>query len=630
LFYLVRISITHPIFASLGMGRYIFWRAVAALAINFSLTYFFIMMWGTIGAAVSTVLSVTLVYIFSNLPVMARVLNIKKRQVYPLGLVAGLLALWMGGGYLFKWFVADPLVGGAVTALNIGGWIGELITPLWKAIGFNKDITGNFLDNLLTTGFSAALYFIVFGLLCYVFLRPDYRWMGTQFGKVFDKIFGKLFKKQIARRAQAKITRKTALSETARNKLLYISFEPADDRSSGVNRKIAAQIKAFSDAGLDVTKIAQTSSGIVISNKFEEERIEYDKSEIRPVFRKLPFKLANRAFLCAQAARQAGEDGCVYMRFQFFSPDVLLMLKALKYRGANVVVEIPTYPYWRELVSQGRSGLVKLVCDRIFAGFCSNYIDVFTAPLYGNEISERPCISIMNGVDFSEIAVRNPGARNRRDKNEIHMLAVALMAPWHGYDRVIEGLARYKKSEKKTGRRVFLHLVGDGAEIPRYREMTEKMGLGGRVIFHGRLHGERLDEMYDMCDVSVSTLACHRKNMERDYREGSLKHIEAFAKGIPVVAAAPHHGPIKQSTLDAYLIGRRPKPHDPPTPITPFDMAVPEDDSPVDISRIVNFVGELRDKFTPDELAAKIRAAGEERYDIRVTQKGVVGWILSH
>ena len=646
LFYLVRISITHPIFASLGMRAYIFWRAVGTIIINFFLNFLFIPLFGPFGAATATIASVTLVYIFSNVPALARALKVKNSQIYPLGLVSSLLALWMGGGYLFKIFIAEPVIGGAVKAINIGGKINELISSIAISIGLNREFTGDWFDRALTTGFSGLFYFIIFGFLCYGFFRPDYRWMGNNFGKYFDKIFGKiykkLFKKQIARR-----TERAAVSDDVKNRILYISFEHADDAASGVNRKIAAQIKAFSDAGLKVTKIAQTSGGAVISNDKEEKNIPFEQNDLHPLLRKLPFKLANRVFLCNQAANQAGEHGSVYMRFQFFSPDVLFMLKKLKSRGAKVVVEIPTYPYWRELTAQGKSGIAKLICDKFYLGFCSNYIDVFASPLYHDEISGRPCIPIMNGVDFSQVSVRNP----EHTKDEIHMLAVALMAPWHGYDRVIEGMGRYKKTVgaplavsakgatygTHTGRAsatrtdVYLHLVGDGAEIPRYRRLAKNLGISDRVIFHGKLFGDELSALYNKCDVSISTLACHRKKMERDYREGSLKHIEAFAKGIPVVASSPAPKQrLVDSDVDSYLIGKSLRESTPPESLTRFDIAVAEDESPVDISRIVDFVDDLHGEFSPDELAAQIRALGEEKYDIHATQKNVVNWILNN
>ena len=621
LFFLQRICITDPVFSSLGMRKFILTRTIANIILNCIYCYFLVLWWGPIGAAVATIASIATILVFATIPTMAKVLPLKRREVYPVGLVGGLLAVCAGGGWLLRHFVCARLLPAFIRWINIAG----LITQIMGSAGINKVSQGGWVDKVLFVGFSGVLYFAYFTLVVLLLFRRQYRWMWNQLKRLLDSRLAGWRKNAPVRtpwasRALAycpaggaglprfawerkyacgllyaglcrwnfpvpKPAKKAEGEDIRMKKLLYISFEKADQQASGVNKKIRGQITSFTESGIEVTKIAQTEAGLLISGGEGEREIPSEGG-----------KYGGRLMLCRYARSLPEKYDAVYMRFQFFSPDVLAMLKSFKKKGTKIVVEIPTYPYEPELQAQGLRGLPKLWCDRLYRDSCAALIDTFAAPLYDGKIYGRPCISIKNGADFSTIEPRKP----RENGDEVHLLAVAMMAPWHGYDRVIQGLAKYHGKK-----RVVFHLVGEGVCVPEYRRLCDELGLSDSVVFHGCLSGQELSDVYDSCDVTISTLAFHRISLSGECREGSLKFVEAFARGIPVVTAEKTG-----------------------TDFTKFDFTIPEDDSPVDIAAIVSFYDRLREKYSPEEMAAAIRTIGEERYDIRATQRPVIDYIL--
>ena len=63
----------------------------------------------------------------------------------------------------------------------------------------------------------------------------------------------------------------------------------------------------------------------------------------------------------------------------------------------------------------------------------------------------RPAINLVNGVDVNAVPLRKPDLV----ENEVHILLLASMCYWQGYDRMINALHNYSGQT-----RVVLHFVG--------------------------------------------------------------------------------------------------------------------------------------------------------------------------
>jgi hypothetical protein len=156
--------------------------------------------------------------------------------------------------------------------------------------------------------------------------------------------------------------------------------------------------------------------------------------------------------------------------------------------------------------------------------------------------------------------------KNKSD-NDIHLIGVASMAHWHGYDRVIEGLHNYYSNGEPGKKKVFFHIAGDNSntESIRYKELVKKYNLSNYVIFYGRKTGKELDIIYNRADIAVGSLGCHRisiKNLK------TLKNREYCARGLPFF----------YSETDVDFEHKD------------FIFKVPANDSPIQIEEIINFV----------------------------------------
>ena len=370
------------------------------------------------------------------------------------------------------------------------------------------------------------------------------------------------------------------------NKMLYVSFENSENRASGVNKKITGQMDAFKKKGNSMDLVAVYAKGIAFYKNGAEPVIQKSNS--------IP-----RITLCSWVAKHASEYDIVYIRFQFFCPFVLNMVKTLHRNHVTTIMEIPTYPYVNELQEQGIKGVPKRLIDSTFGSHCAKYIDTFASPLYGGEILGKKSIEIYNGIDTDKVTPRKP-----KKDDVIDLLAVAMMAPWHGYDRLIEGIHNYY--ENGGSRKIVLHLVGEGAATPEYQKLIEKYSLEKNVIQHGRKSGQDLDVMYDIADIGVGSLATVLKKI---YKTNTLKVLEYMAKGLPVICEEGEIGIPKDSK---------------------YRLTIVSDQSPIDIDEVIRFYDSIYQNDENDEsIIAEIRTYCKNNCSVETGLKGVFDYLDS-
>lgn len=269
----------------------------------------------------------------------------------------------------------------------------------------------------------------------------------------------------------------------------------------------------------------------------------------------------------------------VYIRrFFIINKSTLFMLKMIKKinPSCKILLEIPTYPYDKEYT--GFVNKVALLIDKIYRKKIYRYIDRIVTLTDDKEIFGCKTLKITNGVDCSSIPICK---KENFDKNHINLIAVAQFSFWHGYERVIEGLSKYKKND------VFLHLVGNGDELEKYKLLVKKYGLENQVFFYGPLSGDELTAVFDIVDVAISSLGCHRIGIF----EGSfLKSREYLCRGLPMVTS---------TKIDILSNDHK------------FCFRVPENDSPINIEEIVTYVKDLY-KDGRSFVAKEVRTFAEE------------------
>ena len=138
----------------------------------------------------------------------------------------------------------------------------------------------------------------------------------------------------------------------------------------------------------------------------------------------------------------------VYIRsFNNANPMTVGLVSKLKKTGMKVVMEIPTYPYDNEFKGASYRIKLNLYIDKLFRRQLAGEVDRIVTFSDDKEIFGQKTINISNGIDFSCIPIQQ---KTKHPPHEVHLLGVAEVHYWHGYDRVIAGLGEYYKQKPKT------------------------------------------------------------------------------------------------------------------------------------------------------------------------------------
>lgn len=255
-------------------------------------------------------------------------------------------------------------------------------------------------------------------------------------------------------------------------------------------------------------------------------------------------------------------------------PFMFLLLPALTKVKTNkiLILELPTplSGAYNELKNKKANKLIKnirLFSFRLSFPLVLKYFDIIIE--YGNEDIkykrgvENKIVYLTNGISLREIPLK----RKHWSRKSLHLIGVANIAFWHGYDRVIKGLHEYYLSSPKS--EVYFHVVGEGPEKSSLIKLVKEYRLDKYVIFYGKKRGKDLEKIYEACDIAVSSLGLHRENFTT---AATLKAREYCSRGIPFI-----------------LAGR-----DPDFPENlPFVLYVSSTDEPVDIKKIFKFKTEV-------------------------------------
>ena len=340
---------------------------------------------------------------------------------------------------------------------------------------------------------------------------------------------------------------------------------------SGISKKIHYQVKGLRENGHDVRLCHYTIMANGHRCRFVDDDViqDYGKGFI--------------AALCQRVGYNCIYDYCiregiqfVYARcFQNANPWLIRFFKKLKKAGVHAVTEIPTYPYDAEFVGFSRMTRLNLKVDQTFRNALYKQMDAVVTFSDAKEIFGQRTIRISNGVDFDSIPLHHYQPSTSQP-SAIHLIGVAEVHYWHGFDRLIAGLGEYYndvRGKTEDVRDVYFHIVGgvgpsemyDSMHAPGFHELIEKYGIQDRVIFHGQLFGQALDDVFNQCQFAIGSLARHRSGITNIK---TLKNREYATRGIPFVYS-------EQDTDFDHQ---------------PYVLKAPADESVINIERIVGYV----------------------------------------
>lgn len=356
-------------------------------------------------------------------------------------------------------------------------------------------------------------------------------------------------------------------------KILFLVYHGFSE-ISGITKKIRNQVKGLRENGHEVHVCYYTFSPEGRRCRYVDDTIiaDYGTGRLAAIRQRLSYG-------CIYDYCIAQDIQLVYARsFMNANPWLIRLFSRLRRAGIRAVTEIPTYPYDGEFVGFPLLARLGLYTDKMFRRRLSAQMDAMVTFSDATEIFGQRTINISNGVDMDSIPLHRPTPT----PGEIHILGVAEVHYWHGFDRMIAGLGEYYNKVERP-REIFFHIVGgvaqsemhDSVHAPGFAELIERYGLGDRVIFHGQLHGDALDAVFDRCSFAVGSLGRHRSGIT-DIK--TLKNREYATRGLPFIYSE------RDSDFDD----------------KPYVIKAPADESPIDVKTILDFIDSHT--FTPQEI----------------------------
>ena len=163
---------------------------------------------------------------------------------------------------------------------------------------------------------------------------------------------------------------------------------------------------------------------------------------------------------------------------------------------------------------------------------------------------------------------------------ELNLIGVAEIHEWHGFDRLVKGLADYYS--KHQNYIVRFHVVGyffSAAIENEFKKIITNNHMESNVILYGKKHGKELDEIFNRCDFGIGSLGRHRVGIDKIK---TLKNREYAARGIPFIYSET------DSDFD----------------LKPYVIKAPADESAINIEDIVAFYNSL--SFSPIDIRNSI------------------------
>lgn len=351
--------------------------------------------------------------------------------------------------------------------------------------------------------------------------------------------------------------------------LIFHGFEEAN----GISKKIHYQVNALKECGIDVRLCYYD-----ISPNGKRRWMIGDEviADFGTGFAAKVWKRIYYSPIVRYVKRE--KIKFVYIRsYHNANPFTVRLVKNLKRAGAKVVMEIPTYPYDQEYITRCMN--FQLTIDRCYRHRLAQCLDGIVTFSNAETIFGGKTIQISNGIDFKAIPVKQ---KQNDISHEMHLIGVAEIHYWHGFDRLVRGLAEYYRTNPDY--KVYFHMVGP---LTGERERAEILPvirdnhLEPYILLHGPLHGAELDARFECSDLAIGSLGRHRSGITFIK---TLKNREYAARGF------------------AFTYSETDEDFD----HMPYVWKAPADESPIDIPKLVEFKRSLG--LSPQEIRESVSA----------------------
>lgn len=362
-------------------------------------------------------------------------------------------------------------------------------------------------------------------------------------------------------------------------KVLYISNINLNGKFlPGVIHKIFGQEKAFKSAGFKIDLLYPDEKKIILikddgtTHSFAGAAKTYtDKGLFAKAFLHIKNSwYGTMDFSDCLPVIRSQEYDALYLRF--FMPGIWLIefLQSLKNinPGLTILLEYPTLNI-KELFQSSMIRKLSYFFNRKRIDQLNGLSDYIITLTRDTTLFGKPAVFMANGIDLDNIVpVTVPELRGK-----IIMMGVASdCAHYHGFDKVIKGVAEYKKKINKIDINVRIVSNPLSTHVNELKKLVQELGLSENIIFELPMTRSQLAAEYSKIHLGIGTLALHRVGLMDNY---SLKHREYAAFGIPFI----------MSKGDSQFEN------------IPFVFTVERDENPLDIQSIIDFYSTLRRQY---------------------------------
>lgn len=341
---------------------------------------------------------------------------------------------------------------------------------------------------------------------------------------------------------------------------------------NGISKKIHYQVNALKQCGIDTTLCyLDIDENGIHKRMLDEKTLEsFGKGIKAKIAKRIQYNTLVNYII-------QNKIELLYVRYDHnANPFLIKAMTKLKKNGVKIILEIPTYPYDQEYKNTPICFQLMLLFDKIFRKILAKQIyRIVTFSGYKN-IFNIPTINISNGIDFDHVKVKT---RTNNNQQSLNLIGVAEIHSWHGFDRILKGMAEYYKKRQETEVNFTIVGEGDAKIIENLKAIVLNNNIHKYVHFTGPKFGDELDKLFEEADMGIASLARHRSNI---IQIKTLKNREYAARGIPFI----------YSEIDEDFDNM------------PYVMKVKANEEPIVIKDIVNFYH--KQSFYPYEIRKSI------------------------
>lgn len=299
-----------------------------------------------------------------------------------------------------------------------------------------------------------------------------------------------------------------------------------DMNLTGVGKKVSDQIDALNAIGVDARlHILKGSSenGPLPRLPKRYDLMEYDQPAGDSLLVKISQE-SRRNKVLRKAIKALDRDDVVYMRY-------ININHIPRKKRCFVVIEHQTKELEEYRLGKSMRNRVSVIIESLFGRSFRNRADgrvAVTSEIMRYEAGRAsrtvPSIVVPNGINVGTIP---PRSSFPHDPKVFRIIGLANVAPWHGYDRIIDAMQRYDGDVK-----VEFIIAGSISTDTALQGLCQEKGMTDRVRFIGTIDNDTFCEMASSFDLAVGAMAPQRVGLSEIC---SLKHREYCAIGIPFV-----------------------------------------------------------------------------------------------